>query len=316
MSYPPISDEPIDGPSWLFITDTHVGQSVNLGNMRTVVDLARAEGAIEGVIHGGDGNETPLVSFLDWWRDPEGGGAPASEKLIMAAGNHDTATVPGSGATEDPFSAWRSRQWWCGSREWGRVSVGPVSFYVLNDLTDALDAGTSCYDNCNPPGEHNELNPDWSGITDPESEQRLWLAAELAADTTPWKVGVMHRPAWGPFSAARRPIHTAIQGLIQSCCFSLALSGDLHGGALCGPFSGCWSLTQAGGYYIRPVDLDAFPGLPVVWSSSTAQNNSGLAHCARISFGEETASIRIFEASNANLTGGLVFAQTIERVNS
>lgn len=313
---PPISDPPeILGPHWLFITDTHKGQSPNLVNVRTVVDLARAaaQGAIEGTIHGGDGNESPEASFLEWWRDPEGGGAPASEKLVMAPGNHDTETEPGAGAAADPFATWRSRQWWCGAREWGRVSVDAVSWYILNDLSDVLSGGTSCYDNCNPPGDHYALNPDHSGILDPQSEQRLWLASELAQDEHPWKIAVMHRPAWAPFSGTQRPVHVAMREVLASCGFHACAGGDIHIGSIVGPVAGLYSVTQAGGFFVRLVDLEAFPGEPVLWSSG-GYGSSGLAHASLWSFGADVLTIRMFEASNANPAGGLVHTQAIPRV--
>lgn len=317
MSLPPISDPPeIPGPHWLFITDSHCGQSMNLDNVRTAVDLARAaaQGPIEGTIHGGDGNENPTDSFQAWWRDPEGGGAPESEKLIQAAGNWDTETAPGEGAAADPFATWRSRQWWCTEREWGRVSVDGVSIYLLNDLSDLLYGGASCYDNCNPPGDYNTCNPDWSGILDPNSAQRQWLAAELAQDEHPFKVAVLHRPPWAPFSGPQRPVHTAARAVLLGCGFSLVLGGDIHIGSLTGPLetNGLYCLTLAGGYVVRAVDLNAYPGEPVLWSQGGA-HASGLAHCALLSFVEDTIYLRIYAASNANPTGGQVFAAVLPR---
>jgi len=302
---------------WLFITDTHVGQSIYLHHMRTVVDHARAAagGSIEAVIHGGDGNECPAASFLDWWHDPEGGGAPSSEQVLFTLGNHDTETDPGEPAVSDPFATARSRYpWFAGTDNWYRVSIGGISVYSLLTTSDVLSpSGSSCYPNCNPPGELFALNPDHSGILDPESPQRQWIAAELAQDTHPWKIAVMHRPAWAPFSGQMRPVHTALQALLESCGFSLALGGDIHIGSLCGPLGGgLHSLTLAGGYVVRQVDLDAFPDLPVLWSSGGG-GSTGLSHAALLSFSEESVLLRIWEASNYYPAGSLVHTATLPR---
>ncbi len=304
-----------NGPHWLFITDTHVGQSIYTHHVRTVCDLARADaGQIEAVIHAGDGNECPTASFIEWWHDPEGGGAPASEQVYFTLGNHDTETDPGTPAPSDPFVTARSRYpWFAPGESWYRASVGGVSIYSFLNTTDALSpSGNSCYPNCNPPGEYSALNPDWSGILDPESPQRQWLAAELAQDTHPWRIAVMHRPAWAPFGGTMRPVHTAMQALIESCGFSLALGGDIHIGSVCGPFSGCYSLTLAGGFVVRQVDLEAFPGLPVLWSSGGG-GSTGLAHAALLSFSDDAVLVRIYEASNYYAAGSLVYTATLPR---
>ncbi len=306
----------LNGPHWLFITDTHVGQSLYLHHVRTVVDLARAAagGQIEAVIHAGDGNECPTASFLDWWHDPEGGNAPSSEQVLFTMGNHDTETDPGEPAASDPFATARSRYpWFAPGQDWYRVSIGPVSLYSLQTCSDVLSpSGSSCYPNCNPPGVLDALNPDYSGILDPQSPQRQRLAAELAQDTHPWRIVVSHRPAWAPFSGQMRPVHTALQQLYLDSGFSLALGGDIHIGSLCGPIDGLHSLTLAGGYVVRQVDLDAFPGLPVLWSSGGG-GSTGLAHAALLSFDGDAVTVRIWEASNYYPAGSQVFAATLPR---
>lgn len=304
---------------WLFVTDTHVGQSIYLHNVRAVVDAARAAagGAIEATIHAGDGNECPTASFLGWWRDPEGGGAPASEKVYFCLGNHDTETNPGEPAVPNPYATAMSRYpWFEAGQPWYRASVGAVSLYSLLDITDVLSpSGSSCYPNCNPPGDLWALNPDYSGILDPNSPKRQWLAAELAQDTHPWRIVVMHRPAWAPFSGTMRPVHTAMQEVISACGFSLALGGDIHVGSIVGPVgNGLTSITLAGGYVVRQVDLEAFPGLPVQWSSGGG-GSTGLAHACLLSFADDWVTIRVWECSNAYPTPALVATRVAPRLS-
>lgn len=297
------------GSHWLVVADSHVGYSVFGERVRRAADLARAAAAAEGgsitaTLHVGDGNESPASSFLEWWDGPE--------PVIMAPGNWDAETLPGEIAAPDPYATFRSRFPWFGNREWARVSIGPVSVYILSNCDDVLTpSGLSAYGNCNPPGDPHSLNPSWSGILDPGSEQRLWLAAELAADTHPHKIVIAHRPGFAPFSGVSRPVFNAFGELLAGLPFGWAFGGDIHIGSVVGPLGtgGTIFATFAGAYTVRQVDLEAYPGLPVLWSSGSASGSSGLAHVGLLSFGD-ASRLRVYQSSNAFPDGGLAFEYT------
>lgn len=301
----------IGGTHFLIVSDSHVGYSVYGERLSRAVELARAAaaadgGTIDSTIHCGDGCESPQYSFLEWWDGPE--------PVIMAPGNWDTETLPGEPAPPDPFATFRSRfPWFTTGREWARVSRGKVSIYILSNCDDVLPpSGWSSYGNCNPPGDPHALNPSWSGILDPGSEQRQWLAAELAQDTHQLKIAVAHRPGFAPFSGVSRPVFDAYGELIASLPFDWAYSGDIHIGSVVGPIGvrGTIFATLSGGYTNRQVDMGAYPGLPVLWAQGSISGSSGLAHCGLLTLTDTGSRLRVYQASNADPAGGLAFEHT------
>lgn len=298
------------GPTWLYVADTHNATNLHQERLRIGLDLARAAvGSFEGLLHAGDAT----VAFLPWWYDSEGGNAGSGDQVVQAPGNHDTETELGEEPPADPFATFKaSYPWFNEGREFARVSVGPVSIYILNTCDDVLYNGMSQYGNCNPPGIPDSCNPSFGGILDPESEQRQWLAAELAADEHLWKVALMHRPPAAPYANNYRPVFDALLPVLTSMGFSIADCGDIHMGSLCGPFDGMYTATLAGGYVVRQANLGVLDSSLVKWASGGTQT-SGLVHVAAQTFGEDAMLHRVWEVSNAQPQGALVCSVVLPR---
>lgn len=327
---PPIGN--LGGTVLGVIADPHIPTTQHAARVRTVLDWIRMQGgaSLMGLAVLGDGNVNPYAAqrWHEWCRDPMGGNLPQWVREFFVLGNHDADAPPDAAEThENPFGYARSvYPWLFGEREYYRASIDGVSLYALNNISDyLLDSGQSAYPNCNPPGNQFACNPDWSGITNPESAQRQWLDAEIAADTTGWKIAMMHRALWAPFDSDPRKLNRAAREALRIPIehgLSLVLQGDIHVGSFSGPWypdeeivapgQGAYSLTLAGGYAVRQVDLSVLPPDSVAWASGGTMQ-SGITHGALIRFQEETAIVQVFECSDADPAGEVVFVRTIAR---
>lgn len=303
-----------------FFCDPHIPDTNHEGHVQTGLSWLVEQGA-EALVCGGDCNG---ASFFAWVRDVCGITLP----VLAVPGNHDGA-VPWSGegpVPPDPFAGFVAAQGWlCQGKEWWHWSRGPVRVIGINNLVDCqIDGGLSGYWNVNPPGEKYVVNPDHSGISDPQSEQWAFLQ-QAATSGHQWVIVVAHRGVWAPFDASPRPMcretRAALAGPIASGA-SLVVTGDQHIGGFTGPWvpdeqlvapgHGAYALALAGGYAVRQVNPAVLPPGSVHWARGGA-TMSGIAHFAAVTFGDESAALRVLEVSNADPAGSQVFAATLPR---
>ena len=313
------------------MADPHIGQSQAEGLVRTCIAWLLDRG-VSAILVAGDLNERPgEPGFGVWARDPQGGGLPPEVQIVPCVGNWDTEVPPG---VYDQTPIWphatmqtRHDMLFQG-REYFRWSVGGLSVFSLNNLTPYLTgAGVDAYANCNPPGSRTVLNPDHSGITVPSSAERVWLdeQADLTRDM-PWKAGLMHRPPWSNYDTDPRRMHRDCREPLThaiDCGLSLVVSGDQHVGCLSGPWYppevlvepggvGAYCLVLMGGYQCRPIDNALLPEGSILWSRGSSPVDP-VCHAATLALGEDIAWLAIFEASNADPQGRVVWAQNIAR---
>ncbi len=334
------------------VTDSHISASVGAANVLTSLDWLRSQDPKpRAILHAGDINEVPAAasSFSTWITEQSGWPDPEIE-FLYTIGNHD-AEIPWGGpygitpaAPHASIVARHARLF--RGREWYHRDIESTRVIVINNLTDCLHetTGRSCYYNCNPPGAEYEVNPDHGGISIEGSPQRAWLEAVANSDHL-WKIVVGHRALWTPYDADWRPMNRLARPALRTPIdhgVSLVFTGDVHVGALSGPWYpaepeneetrdpgqvGAYSLSLAGGYVVRSVDVSRLPGYTggdvndaansttVHWADGN-DNHPGdqhLCHAAHLTFAGDEAYLQIFACSDLNPIGGVVHTQTLRR---
>lgn len=326
------------GYSLGIISDPHIGTAIHDDYVATCLAwlIGRARGLV-GILACGDLVESPEDSFNTWLRDPESGNVPTSIPLFPVPGNHDAEIGwggPYEQTPDQPHATLVSRYaGYFRGREWYSVDHEALRIMAINNLTDYLsDAGYSTYYNNNPPGYHYALNPDHSGISIPGSAQRAWLDAQSASRHL-WKIIAGHRSLWAPYDTDPRKLNRLARPAMATPIdrgVSLIVTGDIHVGSFSGPWYptapdyeeyrspgsvGAYSLTLAGSYFPRDADPDVLPNPETTlhWSSGTGVSGSGLCHAALLTFQGDVAYLEVFECSNSNPTGAIVFTHTLLR---
>ncbi len=308
-------------------------------NIRTCLDWLQSHDDLVALVGLGDLNESPNfeVGWGSWLSDPEGGNLSPNIARLPVIGNHDTEipwTGPYDSTPANPHATIKSRYpALFQGREWYKWDHGALRFIALNNLTDYLDSGgESMYYNCNPPGSHYELNPDHSGMTTEGSPQRLFLASAMAS-SHPWKIAGCHRSLWAPFDSDPRKLNRGMRSAIRSAVdsgLSLLAQADIHVTSFSGPWyptepaneeyrqpgqCGVYSLTLAGGYFLRDVDPNVLPN-PETTLHYASGSETGHLHrisVALLRFIGDVAELQIFEADDGTPAGAVVYRTTLIR---
>ena len=300
------------------------GVNTNADQWHAMVDWGLDQG-MDAVMVSGDLTVSPAEEifadgctsrFASVFRSWLGGAA----ELLVCVGNHDTEmawNTEGSGAegrSLDPYYAMQDtfpnlfRE---GRSYYGR-DIGPVRLLSINDIADTTyDAGGSWvqqYANCNPPyqgliywqgngyplGNPDWTNPDFSGITNPYSDQRRWIDQKLADSWPIWKVPVMHRGIWTPFpyGANRSGLYEARYDLwadFTAAGVDMVFQGDQHivswskriasypASATVvnkADSTGAMSVALHGHYFRRSVDTGEMPASSLIFSKGGTDSSN------------------------------------------
>lgn len=318
---------PIGGYSIGLLADTHIGQGLNVHRVVRCVEWLRSLSPKPvAIVHAGDitiSAEQP--SALDDWLEEIG----REEEWILTCGNHDTEVewAHDGDVPDRPHATIVDRYpELFGGREWYTKDVHSARVIVTNNNSDCLaTTGYSCYHNCNPPGERDAANPDHSGITVSGSVQRQWLdrAAACPAD---WKMVVGHRALWVPYDTDPRPMNRGAREAMRrpiELGVSLLFTGDVHVGALSGPWYpdqelrvpgtvGCYSLSLAGGYAVRQVDESVLPEGACLWSDG-GTGALGICHAGALVFGGAKVRLLVYRVAADDEEGSVVLETDLER---
>lgn len=340
-----------------FATDSHGGQSANFDLFVTCVLWLRSKTPRPVLFcHAGDltvGNLDDVIAnhYEEAWIAADVGYPWEDWVELFAVGNHDTMIPIAAGSGADtpasPFAfllaeypaLFQGREYYHYDHESTRV-------IVMNNISDYLDGnGNSAYDNCNPPGTDDEVNPDYSGITTPGSAQRVWLN-NVSSSSHLWKIGMCHRALWVPFDSDPRKMNKDARPALKTPIengMSLLFQGDVHVGSFSGPWYpdpadlteayatpvspgevGAYSLSLSGGFAGREVDVSTIPGYTagdvtdaansttVHWASGTGVGEAK-AQAAYLRFEGDQAYLEIFEATRVDEEGSVVFQTTLLR---
>lgn len=352
---PPLVHRRTRGYALGFVSDSHGGQSANFEHFVTVTMWLRSQTPIPVIlIHGGDltiGNLSGTIAnhYLEAWETADVGWPFEDWVELVAPGNHDTMrpiTDPGENTPASPYeyllsvypNLFQGREYYYYDYESTRV-------IVMNNNSDYVTGlGSSAYNNCNPPGADTEENADYSGITIPGSAQRVWLDAASGSNHL-WKIGVCHRALWVPFDSDPRRMNKDARPALKTPIdngLSLLMQGDVHIGSFSGPWYpdpddpteanatpvnpgevGAYSLSLAGGYVTRPVDVSVLPGYTsgdvddeansstVHWASGASVGSK--AQAAYLLIEGDVAYLQVFEAGSDDAEGSIVYSTTLVR---
>lgn len=242
-------------------------------------------------------------------------------ELFPVPGNHDTEdhwqSGGGGGADLNPNPFYALQDSFPNLYREGRAffarDYGPVRVLAINNLADTtiVSGGIADqhYANCNPPyrgllywsangyenGRSDYANPDYTGLTNGWSDQRLWIRRALADTWPPFKVLAMHRGVFTPFpdTTANRPSFRAMRYTVwkeaTDAGADLAIQGDQHivawskriatdaSGYEVAPAdsSGLMSVALHGHYFRRSVDTSALPAGSLIFSKGDTDSAGG-----------------------------------------
>jgi len=330
-----------------FASDFHAGGTgAYFDHVITALNWIQMHGDLPSALcNAGDlcENTEETVPYHTWIRAAEYGDLDAGIDLIVTPGNWDADELPTAGygaIPENPYSALLAlypAQF--AGLEYGYVDIGTtVRVAFANNNSDYLDdSGVSKYHNCNPPGDQFDLNPDHSGITDPASDARVFLDAVFDNPAPPWRIVMMHRSLWAPFDSDPRKLNRDARAAVLTPIAkgaSLVATGDIHVGSISGPWypaggpvgdedalyvapggTGAYSLTHAGGYFPRDVDDEVLPNHATTcpWSSGGSTTMKVQVSLVWFEDDGDSATIVIFEASDADPLGSVVYTGTLSR---
>ncbi|MCA9726063.1 MAG: metallophosphoesterase [Candidatus Eisenbacteria bacterium] len=237
--------------------------------------------------------------------------------IYIAPGNHDTTSppsVPYGTVADDPHAALKAAfPQIYGANDWGMLTIEGVRIYFCsNNSPHISSAGEDTYRNCNPPGNQTG-NPERSGWSDPESDQRQWLNVACEAWAGQHVLLITHRPHYAPFSSDIRPLHPCVQALeipVQASVGKtfLHLGADIHVASHCRVSAfGCEfsTLTLRGGYFNRAVD----PIIETLWDAGTDHQHE--VDVAFLSYEFGAAQLEVWTCSDEYPDGILAHSATI-----
>lgn len=241
--------------------------------------------------------------------------------LLPVVGNHDTEDhwQSGGGGSDslnaNPFYAMQDSfpNLYREGRAFYSRDFGPVRIMAINNLADTtiVSGGNADqhYANCNPPyrgtiywsangyptGRSDYTNPDYTGLTNGWSGQRLWIRRALADSWPPFKVLAMHRGVFTPFpdTTSNRPsfrgmrytvwkeateagADLAIQGDQHIVAWSKRIATDASGYEVStADSSGLMSVALHGHYFRRGVDTSAMPAGSLIFSKGDTDSAGG-----------------------------------------
>lgn len=308
----------------LAVTDNHLGQTANVEHVRTCFTWGFDSAApVLAVLDAGDSIHGNLAGLL-------ASEYPGTYAYLNALGNHDgnhPIDCPSGTVGPDPFSEQIARFPVLAGREWyahdlltldGRPTH--VRVVAVQNNIPSWNPATSVdnYYNVNPPGVQTELNPDHTGLTDPESPQRQFLAE--AIQTAPdWCIVLAHRGFPGRVARDEhpRPLAPELAPLIplfSSWRVSWVHTGDVHVGSYVRvPGERITWTSLEGSYATRSAENGVVPDGSLLWASGASSMMSGLCQIIRANINNDSCSIQIFECSDADPAGAVVFTDTFNR---
>lgn len=289
-----------------FITDPHLEWNPRPEHLVTAFEAIEAHVPRPVVtIVGGDCNGDQLIP----WMAANGFDVPA----LVVPGNWDANQTPNDlgPIDSDPFSNFRvaysqlfgPNDFYCYDIE-GRLRI-----IVCQNNSPHYFEGRDTYGNCNP-----QTPVDYSGWTDPDSDQRIWLNARVAE----WDGDLIiatHRPGWGPHVHDTRPLHPCtdawripIQASAGKTC--VLAGGDVHVGYHCRVNDfGCSFdvICGCGGYFNRAV----VEGVqPYEWASGFVTNNHKV-HVHFLTYRAASVDLETIEISDDDPVGSLIYESPI-----
>lgn len=331
-----------------FISDMHAGGGPYIGHAIRCLQWLQMHGVLpKALCDAGDLNENSEeeIPFHEWIRATDGGDLDTGIEIVVAPGNWDADETPNSTnfglIAENPYSALKALYPdLFGDNEFGSWDDpgGIVRVAFLNNISDYTnDEGKSAYFNCNPPGAEMGSNPDHSGILTPGSAVRTWLDGVFGTTAPPWRVVLMHRSLYAPYDSDPRKLNREARPAFLTPIdngLSLIATGDIHVGSLSGPWypaggvegdptaqyvapggTGAYALTLAGGYLPRNVDETVLPNHAetCLWASGGSGTKKVQAALVLFSNEGDNAQIVIFESSDADPLGSIVYNGTLLR---
>lgn len=308
--------------AFLIIADPHLGQTNHVARVQTCLDWGLAQTPAPMAIYdAGDSNHAEMAALL---ASEYPAFAGAYRKVL---GNHDSdypIDCPSGTVSANPFAGTIAALPYFGGNEWWSHDMRTLDdrathvrvVGLQNNSPSWNPIGVDNYYNCNPPGVQNELNHDHTGLTDPNSAQRIFL--EAAIQTAPdWCIVLAHRGWLTARDEHPRPLAHDTEFLLayfEAWGVSLVASGDIHVGSYTrAPGKKLRHLCLSGGYATRAVVDTAVPEGSILWASGASVMNSGLCQIAYLNINNDSVALHIFECSDANPEGGVVYTDTFTR---
>lgn len=272
--------------SWGVVADFHMfGEGSAVPGYdekyRIMQEIKNAPG-LDGIISLGDCDLGRLREFI--YSDC---GVPSHVWVRGVLGNWDsdypTNHPCAEESVENPFAStvdaedyFDGNEWWVHNDE-NVLLVG----IQTNSPSEHPDTQKDNAHNCNPPGACT-LNPDWSGVTDPNSSQRSAVNLLIDNSMATFKIVFMHTPAWATYDGPGRPMNRDLRswcGEMQDRGVLAFNGGHLHVGSLVGEIDsldgnilethegGCVHLTITGGSINRQPDPSLIEEDILLWSS-------------------------------------------------